>query len=180
MHSVKKNIKYSIAMLIACIVALSFSCTMVFADTNGTEIKITDQPDRLIIQLGPEWIGVEFELKTDAGVFPAPVVVDDSGILRMDLGGSKTYTLSCLASSVSIPIPGADLLDPTMETTPSPTPSSTNTPTSTDDANSPGIPTLHIVLFGGGLAICVGGLIAMKVLKRRRETYYDDDEYDDE
>jgi|GEM_PF-6439486 len=103
MHSVKKNIKYSIAMLIACIAALSFSCTMVFADTNGTEIKITDQPDRLIIQLGPEWIGVEFELKTDAGVFPAPVVVDDSGILRMDLGGSKTYTLSCLASSVSIP-----------------------------------------------------------------------------
>jgi len=48
---------------------------------------------------------LEFELRTDAGLFPVPVVVDESGILTMDLGGSTPYTLSCLESSIPIPAP---------------------------------------------------------------------------
>ena len=67
-------------------------CTTAFADTDGTEPKITQQPDQLVLQLGTRWAGVEFELRTDAGVFPAPIVVDETGVLTMDLGGSTTYT----------------------------------------------------------------------------------------
>ena len=69
-------------------------CTTAFADTDGTEPKITQQPDQLVLQLGTRWAGVEFELRTDAGVFPAPIVVDETGVLTMDLGGSTTYTLA--------------------------------------------------------------------------------------
>ena len=47
-------------------------CTTAFADTDGTEPKITQQPDQLVLQLGTRWAGVEFELRTDAGVFPGP------------------------------------------------------------------------------------------------------------
>ena len=54
-------------------------CTTAFADTDGTDPKITQQPDQLVLQLGTRWAGVEFELRTDAGVFPAPIVVDETG-----------------------------------------------------------------------------------------------------
>ena len=83
-------------------------CTTAFADTDGTEPKITQQPDQLVLQLGTRWAGVEFELRTDAGVFPAPIVVDETGVLTMDLGGSTTYTLSCINSTVPIPDPPAE------------------------------------------------------------------------
>lgn len=75
-----------------------------YADTDANTPQITQQPDQLVLQLGARWAGVEFELRTDAGVFPVPVVVDESGILRMDLGGSTTYTLSCINSTVPSPI----------------------------------------------------------------------------
>ena len=66
-----------------------------YADTDANTPQITQQPDQLVLQLGARWAGVEFELRTDAGVFPVPVVVDESGILRMDLGGSTTYRKDC-------------------------------------------------------------------------------------
>ena len=74
-----------------------------YADTDANTPQITQQPDQLVLQLGARWAGVEFELRTDAGVFPVPVVVDESGILRMDLGGSTTYTLSCINRAHSRP-----------------------------------------------------------------------------
>ena len=63
-------------------------CPTAFADTDGTEPKVTQQPDQLVLQLGTRWAGVEFELRTDAGVFPAPIVVDETGVLTMDLVGA--------------------------------------------------------------------------------------------
>ena len=69
-----------------------------YTNTDGTELRLADQPEKLVLQLGEEWIGTKFELKTDAGVYPAFVVVDNSGILTMELGGSKVYTLSCLGA----------------------------------------------------------------------------------
>ena len=39
-----------------------------------------------------------------------------------------------------------------------------------------GIPTLQLVLFLGGAVLCVGGLVAMRVLKKRREYDDEDDE----
>jgi hypothetical protein len=157
---------------------LAFPLT-VYADTNGSEIKLTDQPDQLILQLGPEWAGVEFELKTDAGIFPAPVIVDYTGILKMDLGGSSTYTLTCLTSPVSIPVP-----EPSAPT-PSPQPS-VETPASDSepDADEPtesegGVPTGILVFFILGLVAAVGGLLAMRYFKNRRSPRYYDDEEDD-
>jgi len=91
-----------IALLIILIIVM-FSAA--YANTDGNELTITPQADRLILQLGLDWAGVEFELRTDAGIFPVPVVVDSNGILSMDLGGSSIYILSNIHSSVAIPEP---------------------------------------------------------------------------
>lgn len=40
-----------------------------------------------------------------------------------------------------------------------------------------GIPTLHIILFAGGMIVAVGALVAMKVVSKRRAA---SDDYDDE
>ncbi len=162
----------------AIIAALAFPLTA-HADTNGSEIKLTDQPDQLILQLGPEWAGVEFELKTDAGVFPAPVIVDYTGILKMDLGGSSVYTLTCLTSPVAVPIPEAS------EQTPATTPSEEAPSTEPDLADEnqsdseAAIPTGILVFFILGLVAAVGGLLAMRYFKNRHSPRQYDDEEDD-
>lgn len=94
--------------LLAVVMLMATLCPASQADTDGTEPQITQQPDQLVLQLGTRWAGVEFELRTDAGVFPAPIVVDENGVLTMDLGGSTTYTLSCINSTVPIPDPAQD------------------------------------------------------------------------
>ena len=53
--------------LLAALCLAMCLCTTAFADTDGTEPKITQQPDQLVLQLGTRWAGVEFELRTDAG-----------------------------------------------------------------------------------------------------------------
>ena len=146
-------------------------CTTAFADTDGTEPKITQQPDQLVLQLGTRWAGVEFELRTDAGVFPAPIVVDETGVLTMDLGGSTTYTLSCINSTVPIP-------DPSVEQTPDTQQSSEEVqqPQEQNTATEPnsGIPIVPLVVFLVGLACGGGGLVALHFAKRRhQEADYD-------
>jgi len=152
------------------------------ANTNGSEIQITDQPDKLILQFGPQWAGVEFELKTDAGVFPVPVVVDATGILKMDLGGSKLYTLSCLSSPVSMPAPQTEIVKP--EPPPDKAPEvikNTTQDIKPEPSSETRIPVLQLAVFLIGIAAATGGLLALRFIKRRREQYdydYDDDEYD--
>lgn len=166
-------IKRIVAVLSVMIITTAILTPAVYADTNGNEILITNQPDRLVLQLGTQWAGVEFQLKTDAGVFPAPVVVDSTGILEMDLGGSKVYTLSCVGSSVAVPNPEQVVKPPAQ--------SSESTLPSADDNQSgaevtkDGIPIVHLILFLVGLLGAVGGLVAMRYFRRRRETYYQDD-----
>ncbi len=88
MSKAKKRIcRHWAALLLAVVLSLALA-PAALADTGSNTPKITQQPDQLILQLGTRWAGVEFELRTDAGVFPAPVVVDEGGVLRMDLGGS--------------------------------------------------------------------------------------------
>ena len=128
-------------------------CTTAFADTDGTEPKITQQPDQLVLQLGTRWAGVEFELRTDAGVFPAPIVVDETGVLTMDLGGSTTYTLSCINSTVPIPDPPAEQVPDTQQPAGEPA----------------GVPIAPMVVFFVGLACGIGGLVALYFAKRRRQ-----------
>jgi hypothetical protein len=153
-------------------------------------LPITDQPDKLILELGPEWAGVAFELITDAGVFPVPVIVDASGVLRMDLGGSRSYTLSCVQEAVAVPSSEAAAGNVTGAPPPPPTAPGVSAAADGDsdegDANPAttfGIPTSHLILFLGGLVVAVVSLIVMLYLKRRRESYEyydDDDDYYDE
>ena len=93
MNRTRKKTGRACLSLLVIVMLMSVLCPAALADTDGTEPQLTQQPDQLILQLGTRWAGVEFELRTDAGVFPAPIVVDSSGVLTMDLGGSKTYTL---------------------------------------------------------------------------------------
>ena len=147
---------------------LFISTTRASADTTGNEIQIAGQPDKLILQLGLRWAGVEFELRTDAGIFPVPVIVDQSGVLMMDLGGSKTYTLSCVSSSV--PVPGPEPAESGAYTIPN---------VESSEKNTSGISAVHLFIFVAGLAAAAGGLFAMWYLRHMREAYdygYDDEE----
>lgn len=154
-------------------------CTTAFADTDGTEPKITQQPDQLVLQLGTRWAGVEFELRTDAGVFPAPIIVDETGVLTMDLGGSTTYTLSCINSTVPIP-------DPAQDASPAPQQAAEDGQATVSDPlqqtdSSGRIPIGTLIIFLLGLACAAGGLIALYLSKRRRQPVYEEwDEEDEE
>ena len=79
-------------------------------------------------------------------------------------------------SSTSLPEPEdtANLTDQTQA------PATTEqTPESNEKAES-GIPTLHIILFAGGMVIAIGTLIVMQILKKKRENKAPDDEEDEE
>lgn len=49
--------------------------------------------------------------------------------------------------------------------------------TEAQQTEAEGIPTLHIILFAGGMVVAVGALVAMKVVSKRRAA---GDDYDDE
>ena len=144
--------------------------------TTGDELQLMEA-EKLEIQLGTEWAGVEFQLKTDAGLYPGTVKVGQDGVLRMEIGGSKSYILTCMNSAVEVP-----------EVTQAPATTETESEQNNSETNSAeegsatvaGIPVLHIVLFGGGMVVAIGALIAMHVVKRRRESEPVYDEDDDE
>lgn len=63
--------------------------------TNGPEIQVMEA-EQLEVQLGKEWAGREFQLKTDAGLYPGTITVGEDGVLRTELGGSTRYILTCM------------------------------------------------------------------------------------
>jgi hypothetical protein len=161
------------AGLVSVAIAIALLPSVASADTNGSEIKIANEPDRLVLQLGPEWAGVEFELKTDSGVFPIPVVVDSNGLLKMDVGGSRTYTLSCLTS---VAVPSAPTISEQTMETPITLPA-LQIESDKPETSKIAIPVAPLVIFLLGVAAAAGGLFAMRYFKQRREAYsYDDDE----
>lgn len=171
------TIQKRLRLTLLTVVCLSMClCPTAFADTDGTEPKVTQQPDQLVLQLGTRWAGVEFELRTDAGVFPAPIVVDETGVLTMDLGGSTTYTLSCINSTVPIPDPSAEQTPDTQQSS-----EEVQQPQEQNAATEPasGIPIVPLVVFLVGLACGGGGLVALHFTKRRRQEA-DYDEWADE
>ena len=170
----------AIKSILLCVAMLCILCfpVQVLAETKqgttGDELQLMEA-EKLEIQLGTEWAGVEFQLKTDAGLYPGTVVVGQDGVLRMEIGGSKSYILTCMNSAITVPEP-----------TQAPATTETDTENTTSGTNSAeevsatvaGIPVLHIVLFGGGMVVAIGALIAMHVVKRRRESepVYDEDD----
>lgn len=101
-----KTIK-SIILMVAMLCLLCFPVqvmTETQQGTNGDELQLMEA-EKLEIQLGTDWAGVEFQLKTDAGLYPGTVVVGQDGVLRMEIGGSKSYILTCMNSAITVPEP---------------------------------------------------------------------------
>ena len=179
----------------ALLCALTLSTGVAYADTDGTEMQVME-PSQLEVQLGPEWAGVEFELRTDAGVYPGTIAVDEGGILSLEIGGSSSYVLSCLNSSVAVPDPNESMQAPattvpTEDVQEENTSASENSETSAETSESgetteseaedtevriAGIPVKHLILFGGGLVLAIGALIALWIAKRRSGSSSDSDE----
>lgn len=201
--------KKSVKWLFGTVLALSLSLVMLFPvsvsaaeGTEGSEMQVM-QPEQLVIQLGADWAGVEFELKTDAGMYPGTIPVGEDGVLRLEIGGSSSYTLTCLNSATPAPDPAEaqvpatngeskEQTEPDTQTEQKPEASAadetaqaadTGTETGLENADEQentvaGIPILHLVLFGGGLVLAIGSLIIMQVMKRRNavDAEYEEDE----
>ena len=173
----------TIKSIILCIAMLCIFCfpVQVSAEpqqgTTGDELQLMEA-EKLEIQLGTEWAGVEFELKTDAGMYPGDVVVGDDGVLRLEIGGSKSYILTCMNSSVAVPDP-----EQAPATTEESSESSVEKTENTSAENTvAGISVMHLILFGGGMAIAIGALVGLYIVKRRKQLnpqYQDDDEEED-
>lgn len=196
-----KRIKTGASIVLAMLCCILMCTGIVYAtgdDTDGTELQVA-QPVILEVQLGPQWAGVEFQLKTEAGLYPGTIAVGQDGVLRTELGSSGSYVLSCMNSGTAVPSPddtsnseaSEQLPEPTLDSIANDTVSdegTTQEPQDEDPASSTtgGIPVMHIVLFGGGLLLAVGALVAMRVIRNRRSAEhspqdpYDEGDEDDE
>ena len=193
----KKRIAKSILLVISIVCILCCKIPAVYADTDGTEMQVM-QPEQLEIQLGANWAGVEFQFKTDAGLYPGVITVGEDGILRLEIGGSSYYMLSCAGSSVAIPPPEPESVQVTAvnentdgfsEIEPSNNPDSpadsvfngAENSESREEPKSPtlaGIPILHIALFGGGLLFAATSLVVIRSVEKKRRAEVEQDDED--
>ena len=178
----KAKIWKCVALVLAlmCILTFPIGVSAASQGTNGDEMQVAT-PEKLEIHLGQEWAGVTFELTTDYGKYPDPIPVGEDGVLRLEIGGSSSYVLSCLSSETEAPAPS--------ETSPSENAPSESTPaedatvskdelvdiedvTPTEPAEEggkiAGIPISHIIMFGGGLLVAVGALVGINYFQKRR------------
>lgn len=79
----KKKMLILAMALIVCAVSI-LPWTQVAYATPDAEPTKTTIADKLILQLGPDWAGVEFELVTDVGKYPGTIVVDNTGVLALE------------------------------------------------------------------------------------------------
>ena len=180
----KAKIWKCVALVLAlmCILTFPIGVSAASQGTNGDEMQVAT-PEKLEIHLGQEWAGVTFELQTDYGKYPNPIPVGEDGVLRLEIGGSSSYVLSCLSSETEAPAPD--------ETVPSETIPSEEATVNKDelvdieevDPTEPeeksGIPTAHIVMFGGGLVVAIGALIGISNFQKRRAAQSGSDENDE-
>lgn len=191
----KMKIAKAVALVLAmvCIFCFPVPVSATAQGTDGTELEVI-QPQNLEIQLGESWAGVEFELKTDAGMYPGVITVGEDGVLRLEIGGSENYILSCLNSSVEIPIPGetapaeevtepvadsSEETDPATETEEAESVPSESLPEETQEGTLGGIPVKHLVLFGGGLILAIGALVGINFYQKRSGKSAGSEEDDD-
>ena len=180
----KAKIWKCVALVLAllCILTFPIGVSATAQGTNGDEMQVAT-PEKLEIHLGQKWAGVTFELQTDYGKYPDPIPVGEDGVLRLEIGGSSSYVLSCLSSETEAPAPD--------ETVPSETiPSEEATVNKdelvdieevdpTEQEEKSGIPTAHIVMFGGGLVVSIGALIGISYFQKRRAAQSGSDENDE-
>ena len=202
----KTTLKYLFLAFTLFFAATFLSPAYAYADTDGSELQVV-QPEQLEIQLGIAWAGVEFQLRTDSGLYPNTISVGDDGVLRLEIGGSSSYILSCVGFTNTLPSTepegyGEAAVIEIVDSTPEPTSPVTGT-VSDDTAKSvenppeesaapdlpaeapvrtiAGIPVKHLVLFGAGFFICCTALVVMRISAVRRESADDADfeEYDE-
>ena len=182
----------ALVMAMVCILCFPVPASATSQGTDGTELEVI-QPQNLEIQLGEAWAGVEFELKTDAGMYPGVIIVGEDGVLRLEIGGSENYILSCLNSAVAIPAPNESIPagtemssesepgndSPNMnEESASPTEETVPAKASTEHTIA-GIPIAHLTLFIGGLIVAAGTLTGIHISQKRRSAHVDYDENDE-
>ena len=198
----KLKIAKAVALVLAmvCLFCFPVPASAASQGTDGTELEVI-QPQNLEIQLGESWAGVEFELKTDAGMYPGVITVGEEGVLRLEIGGSENYILSCLNSTVEIPLPGetvpveegseatvdpseealpSEELDPMDETGEASIDSTEEIPAESAEGSIAGIPVKHIAIFGGGLVLAIGALAGINIYQKRNGKTAGSDEDDDE
>lgn len=197
MRSQKSKVRLVLSLIFTSILLFTLSVPALARDyTDGSELQIAT-PEQLEVQLGAAWAGVEFQLRTDSGVYPGTIPVGEDGVLRLEIGGSSSYQLTCIGSAVPAPTP-----EPTPEVQPSPVPTDTPTATSSlvlesEVSSQPqatitvsevepvdpeftfqDIPIWQLGLFGGGLVVAIGVLIVLAVLKKHRGDDPDEDDND--
>ncbi len=183
MRSLKSQIRLMLSLIITSILLFSLAVPAFARDyTDGSELQIAT-PEQLEVQLGPDWAGVEFRLKTDSGMYPGTIPVGDDGVLRLEIGGSSSYQLSCIGSAVPAPTPDAAPEPlPSLAAEESATPQATITVSEVEPVDSDftlqDIPVWQLGLFGGGLVVAIGVLIVLAVLKKRRGDDSDEDDED--
>ncbi len=91
----------SAGISIVCSLCLFIGSVHVAQGTEGDELRILEA-QKLEIQLGSAWAGTEFSLRTDAGLYPDKIAVGGDGVLRLEIGGSKSYVLSCISTNRDI------------------------------------------------------------------------------
>ena len=180
----KSKIIKSVALVLSliCILCFPIGVSAASQGTNGDEMQVAT-PEKLEIHLGQEWTGVTFELQTDYGKYPDPIPVGEDGVLRLEIGGSSSYVLFCLSSETQASAPGETIPDDTAFS------ESTDTDkeglidieevTPTEPAEEEGIPTVHIVMFVGGLVAAVGTLVGISYFQKRRAAQSGSDENDE-
>ena len=170
-----RNIINRLILTLLILTCISSVVIPVYADTDGTELQVVE-PQKLEIQLGQSWAGVEFTLKTDAGMYPNAIPVDEIGVLKLEIGGSKSYVLSCLQSSIDIPDPDNN----TPATLMTLTRDKQNAAASKekDAKQSETIPVTQIVFLSVGIVLAISALVAIHITSKRHSSD-DDDEEDD-
>ena len=192
----KMKIAKAVALVLAmvCIFCFPVPASATAQGTDGTEMEVI-QPQNLEIQLGESWAGVEFELKTDAGMYPGVITVGEDGVLRMEIGGSENYILSCVKSTVEIPEPvepqqteaeETAATDASQEVQGTEAADSDETqpteavPAEGEEGTVAGIPVMHMALFGGGLIVSIGALVGIHFYQKRSGNSAGSEEDDDE
>ena len=183
----------SVVAAMACLLCFPVKASATAQEgTNGTELEVV-QAQQLEIQLGQAWTGVEFQLRTDAGKYPDAIPVGEDGVLRVEIGGSENYILSCLNSAVAIPAPNESIPAGTEMSSEAESgndgPNMNEESASSTEETVPAeagtehtiavIPIAHLTLFVGGLIVAAGTLTGIHISQKRRVAHVDYDENDE-